>query len=212
MSNLVFDEETQTPGGESIAKKDLHKFGALPADPGISKYIGRCGDESQRHGYFAPWWSLPFIIIHYHEHQKQFAVLSISVPNEIWERILSYLYPSQLSQMSMVDKNLSEIVSSLAVWPRMFYVAHGSKAQLRPLVCIPRFQSSYMMFMCALSLHVCEKCFGLTEYNAGELYKLPLPIPVLLLRRSTDAIKFVGDSLGPVSRQISLRTMDSGAA
>ncbi|KAG0060788.1 hypothetical protein BGZ89_011964 [Linnemannia elongata] len=99
--------------------------------------------------------------------------------------------------MSMVDKNLSEIVSSLEVWTRMFQAAHGSKAQLRPLMCIPRFKNSYMIFMCASSLHVCEKCFGLTGYNAIKLYMLPLPLPVLLPRRSTDAIKYVGDRFDP---------------
>ncbi|KAF9120941.1 hypothetical protein BGX30_002874 [Mortierella sp. GBA39] len=119
------------------------------------------------------------------------------VPPEIWEQIFNHLYPSQLSQVSMVNKNLNVIASSLDVWPRMFYAAHEPKAQLRPLVSIPSFMSSHMMFMCALSLHVCEKCFGLTGYNADKLYKLPLPIPVLLPRRSTDAIKYVGDRFDP---------------
>ncbi|KAF9967010.1 hypothetical protein BGZ70_000419 [Mortierella alpina] len=119
------------------------------------------------------------------------------VPREIWEQILSHLYPSQLSRMSMVNKTLNMVISSLEVWPRMFYAAHGPKGQLRPLVRIPSFKSSYMMFMCASSLHVCEKCFGLTEYNADKAYKLPLPIPVLLPRRSTDAIKYVGERFDP---------------
>ncbi|KAF9278310.1 hypothetical protein BGZ88_000639, partial [Linnemannia elongata] len=113
------------------------------------------------------------------------------VPREIWDQILHRLYPSQLSRLSMVNKTLNVIVSSLMVWPRMFYAAHGPKAQLRPLVSISGLKSSYMMFMCASSLHVCEKCFGLTEYNADKAYMLPLPIPVLLPRRSTDAIKYV---------------------
>lgn len=119
------------------------------------------------------------------------------VPNEIWERILSHLYPSQLLWMSMVNKNFSIIVSSLEVWSQMFYVAHGPKAQLQLLVPTPRFKSSYMIFMCASSLHVCEKCFGLTEYNANRLYILPLPIPILLPRWSTDTIKYEGDRFDP---------------
>ncbi|KAG9061642.1 hypothetical protein KI688_007223 [Linnemannia hyalina] len=119
------------------------------------------------------------------------------VPNEVWEGILSRLYPSQLSRMSMVNKNLNVIVSSLEVWPRMFHAAYGLEAQLRPLMCIPKAKSSYMIFMCASSLHVCEKCFGLTGYNAHKLYWLPLPIPVLLPRRSTDMIKYVGDRFEP---------------
>ncbi|KAF9122055.1 hypothetical protein BGX30_002235 [Mortierella sp. GBA39] len=119
------------------------------------------------------------------------------VPPEIWEQIFNYLYPSQLSRVSMVNKNLNVIICSLEVWPRMFYAAHGPKAQLRPLMCIPKAKSSYMMFMCAWSLHVCERCFGLTGYNAGNVYMLPLPISIILPRRSTDAIKYMGDRFDP---------------
>ncbi|KAG0375286.1 hypothetical protein BGX24_009307, partial [Mortierella sp. AD032] len=119
------------------------------------------------------------------------------VPNEVWEKILSYLYPSQLSRMSMVNRSLNQTVSSLEVWSQMFYTAHGPRTELRPLVCIPKFKSSHMIFMCASSLHVCEKCFGLTGYNAEKLYTLPLPIPVLLPRRSTNEINYVGDRFDP---------------
>ncbi|KAG0265880.1 hypothetical protein BGZ95_003190 [Linnemannia exigua] len=119
------------------------------------------------------------------------------VPPEIWEQIFSRLYPSQLSKMSMVNKNLNAIVHSLELWPRMFHAAHGPKAQLRTLVCIPRFKSSFMIFMCASSLHVCERCFGLTEYSSDNVYMLPLSIPVLLPRRATDAVKYVGDRFDP---------------
>lgn len=79
----------------------------------------------------------------------------------------------------------------------MFYAVHGPKAHLRSLVSIPRSKSSYMIFMCAPSLHICEKCFGQTRYNMGDLSHLPLPIPVLLPRRSTDAIKYVGERFDP---------------
>lgn len=123
--------------------------------------------------------------------------IDMRVPPEIWERIFTRLYPSQLTRVSMVNKNLNAIVSSFEVWRRMFYVAHGPKAQLRQLIRIPKTKSSYMMFMCASSHHVCEKCFSLTGYNAGKLYKLPLPIPVILPRRSTDVIKYVGDRADP---------------
>ena len=85
----------------------------------------------------------------------------------------------------------------MKVWSHMFSLAYGPKAVLRPLVIIPRFKSSYMMFMCASSLHVCEKCFGLTKFNACNLSNLPLPIPVLLPRRSADTVKYVGDRFDP---------------
>ncbi|KAG0066010.1 hypothetical protein BGZ90_001571 [Linnemannia elongata] len=118
------------------------------------------------------------------------------VPVEVWEQILGYLYPSQLSRISMVNKNFNSIVSSLEVWSRMFAVAHGPKAHLRPLLNIPK-SKSYMTFMCSSSLHVCESCFHLTEYNAGNLSKLPLPIPILLPRRSTNVATYLGEKFDP---------------
>ncbi|KAG0249471.1 hypothetical protein BG011_009272 [Mortierella polycephala] len=84
----------------------------------------------------------------------------------------------------------------MEVWFRIFAIAHGPKAHLRPLVGIPK-SKCYMMFMCASSLHVCEKCFGLAGYNADSLYKLPLPIPILLPRRPTNAITYLGERLDP---------------
>ncbi|KAF8925968.1 hypothetical protein BGZ47_002947 [Haplosporangium gracile] len=118
------------------------------------------------------------------------------VPAEIWEQIFSYLYPSQLSRISMVNKNLNSIVSLLGIWSRMFAIAYGPKAHLRPLLGIPKFKS-YMRFMCASSFHVCERCFDLTEYNAGNLSKMPLPMPILLPRRSTDATTYLGERFDP---------------
>ncbi|KAH7054857.1 hypothetical protein BKA57DRAFT_501389 [Linnemannia elongata] len=114
------------------------------------------------------------------------------IPVEVWEHILRYLYPSQLSRFSMVNKNFCVIVSSLDVWSRMFVIAYGPKAHLRTLVGVPR-SKSYMMFMCSSSVHVCERCFGRTGYNAGSKFKLPLPIPVLLPKRSTDTVKYLGE-------------------
>ncbi|KAG0053367.1 hypothetical protein BGZ83_001261 [Gryganskiella cystojenkinii] len=113
------------------------------------------------------------------------------VPAEIWELIFRNLYPSQLSHFSLVDKRLNAIVSSLEVWSHMFAVAHGPEAHLRPLAGISR-SKSYMIFMCSSSLHVCEKCYGLTAYNADNLSDLPLPMPILLPRRSKDTtIKYL---------------------
>ncbi|KAG0008918.1 hypothetical protein BGZ82_004351, partial [Podila clonocystis] len=92
----------------------------------------------------------------------------------------------------MVNKNLSSIVSSLEVGPICLPSLMDPKAQLQTLLGILK-SKSYMMFMCSSSLHVCERCFGLTEFNADELFKLPLPIPILLPRRSTDAVTYLGE-------------------
>ncbi|KAK3805450.1 MAG: hypothetical protein JOS17DRAFT_781357 [Linnemannia elongata] len=118
------------------------------------------------------------------------------VPIEVWEHILQYLYPSQLSRISMVNKNFCAIVSSLEVWSHMFVIAYGPKAHLRTLVGVSK-SKSYMMFMCSSSLHICERCFGLTGYNVDGKFRLPLPIPVLLPKRSTDTVKYLGERFEP---------------
>ncbi|KAG0342691.1 hypothetical protein BG000_002475 [Podila horticola] len=69
------------------------------------------------------------------------------VPPEIWERIFSRLYPSQLSRMSMVNKNFNKIVSSLSVWSRMFSLIFGPEMKLRTLRNMPE-SKSYMLYMC----------------------------------------------------------------
>lgn len=95
------------------------------------------------------------------------------VPVEVWERIFDRLRPSQLSRLSMVNKNFNRIVSSLSVWSRMFSKVHPY-TRLRTLRNIPE-SKSYMLYMCALSLHVCEKCYCRLAYGQSNLYRLPLP-------------------------------------
>lgn len=90
----------------------------------------------------------------------------------------------------MLNKNLCTIVSSLEVWSHMFVIAYGPKAHVRTLLGVPK-SKCYMMFMCSSCLHVCERCFGLTGYNADRKFKLPLPLPVLLPKRSTDTVKYL---------------------
>ncbi|KAF9304164.1 hypothetical protein BG003_001766, partial [Podila horticola] len=69
------------------------------------------------------------------------------IPPEVWERIFSRLYPSQLSRLSMVNKTFNKIVSSLSTWSRMFPVAHSSdKQRLRTLRDVPE-SKSYMLYM-----------------------------------------------------------------
>lgn len=90
------------------------------------------------------------------------------VPFEVWERIFSRLYPSQLSRLSMVNKTFSKIVSSLSMWSRMFFVAHSSdKKRLRTLRDMPE-SKSYMLYMCAMSLYVCEYCLCMASCNADK--------------------------------------------
>lgn len=42
-----------------------------------------------------------------------------------------------------------------------------------------------------------QRCFGLTEFTTGSLFQLPLPIPILLPTRSTDAVMYLGERYDP---------------
>ncbi|KAG0039019.1 hypothetical protein BGZ82_010025 [Podila clonocystis] len=116
------------------------------------------------------------------------------VPPEVWERIFNHLYPSQLSQFSMVNKNFNSIVSSLSVWFRIFSVsvAYGSNKRLRTLHNMSE-SKSYMLFMCVNSRYVCENCFALTPYNAVNVRPQPwwAPLPTL----STKEFEYLGEEL-----------------
>ena len=47
------------------------------------------------------------------------------VPFEVWQHICSFLYPSQLSRMSMVNTTLHKVVDSLPYWSLLFRQVFG---------------------------------------------------------------------------------------
>ncbi|KAG0062051.1 hypothetical protein BGZ89_010967 [Linnemannia elongata] len=117
------------------------------------------------------------------------------VPPEIWQRIFSRLYPSQLSRLSLVNKNFNKIVSSLSVWSYMFSVTFGPKRRLRIHRNIPE-SKSYMLYMCASSLYICEECLGLTlfrtvRYSHQRPQLILAPMPTM----SKDGIKYLGEEI-----------------
>ncbi|KAK3827370.1 MAG: hypothetical protein J3R72DRAFT_496393 [Linnemannia gamsii] len=117
------------------------------------------------------------------------------VPPEIWEQIFSRLYPSQLSRMSMVNSNFNKIVSSLSVWSRMFSLVFGPTVRLRTLPNMPE-SKSYMLYLCASSLYVCEQCFVQIpfEYSSfGTTYSQPVLAPLPTMTKGN--IKYLGEEL-----------------
>ncbi|OAQ25155.1 hypothetical protein K457DRAFT_129255 [Linnemannia elongata AG-77] len=100
------------------------------------------------------------------------------VPAEIWERIFSYLYPSQLCRFSMVNKTFETIVSSLPIW-RYLFTENTFRKRLRFLRGIPE-SKSYMLYICANSLHICEECGYQHRFGSKNLADLPLPVLVRL--------------------------------
>ncbi|KAF9119217.1 hypothetical protein BG015_006393, partial [Linnemannia schmuckeri] len=75
--------------------------------------------------------------------------------------------------------NFNKIVSSLSVWSHMFSVAFGPTMRLRTLRDMPE-SKSYMLYMCASSLYICEQCLSRspceTKFDLRG-YKLPSPTP-----------------------------------
>ncbi|KAF9946639.1 hypothetical protein BGZ72_000151, partial [Mortierella alpina] len=72
----------------------------------------------------------------------------------------------------MVNHHFNRIVSSLLVWTQMFPLIFGDNTRLRTLVNIPD-SKSYMLYICANSLYICEECLGLTDNSS--LYYRPQP-------------------------------------
>jgi hypothetical protein len=123
------------------------------------------------------------------------------VPPEIWERIFERLYPSQLIRMSMVNRNFDKIISSLSVWSYMFSVAFGPTMRLRTLRNMPE-SKSYMLYMCASSLYICEECLSRTPcetlrdwqgYRLAEREPRPTLAPMPTL--SKGSFKYQGEEV-----------------
>lgn len=117
------------------------------------------------------------------------------VPPEIWQRIFSRLYPSQLSRMSLVNKTFNKIVCSLSMWSRMFSVTFGPKKRLRTLRNMPE-SKSYMLYLCASSLYICEECLGLTPFATIRYYNerpqlVLAPMPTM----TKGSIKYLGEEI-----------------
>ncbi|KAK5805457.1 hypothetical protein F5H01DRAFT_353760 [Linnemannia elongata] len=100
------------------------------------------------------------------------------VPAEIWEQIFSYLYPSQLCRLSMVNKAFEIIISSLPIW-RYLFTKNAFRKRLRFLRGITE-SKSYMLYMCANSLHICEECGYQERFGSKNLADFPLPVLVRL--------------------------------
>ncbi|KAK3845705.1 MAG: hypothetical protein J3R72DRAFT_487405 [Linnemannia gamsii] len=108
------------------------------------------------------------------------------LPPEVWATIFSRLYPSQLSRLSMVNKTFNKIVSSLSIWSRIFFVAYpAGTMRLRTLRDMPE-SKSYMLYLCALSLYICECCLFMASCKA-DFYGRPKQhqAPMRILKTET---------------------------
>ncbi|KAG0035333.1 hypothetical protein BGZ81_009829 [Podila clonocystis] len=101
------------------------------------------------------------------------------LPLEIWQQILSHLYPSQLARLCLVNKRFFDLVTNQPLWLTMYHTAFP-KEILGLLPGMPTSRSN-MLFMCAYSFLVCEQCFvHCSPKNLGRTQLASLPLKVYL--------------------------------
>ncbi|KAK3827850.1 MAG: hypothetical protein J3Q66DRAFT_363050 [Benniella sp.] len=120
---------------------------------------------------------------------NQPAGLEKRLPTETWEQIFLFLYPSQLSRVSMVCRTFYDIVSKLSVWSEIYATVHPNKQNhviggFKP---VPgkNPNKDFMIYVCAESLQICELC--LSVYKEADVPKdrlafFPLPVHVWRVR------------------------------
>ncbi|KAG0051110.1 hypothetical protein BGZ83_004095 [Gryganskiella cystojenkinii] len=117
------------------------------------------------------------------------------LPVEIWHHVLAFLYPSQIIRLSRVNRMLYAIVASLNSWSRWFFRAHGPETLLYTLPGMPE-SKSYMLYMCAVSPRICERCFNHSGLGPVNPVMLPLPVHVPVPKggraRLSSSVDYVG--------------------
>ncbi|KAF9172225.1 hypothetical protein BGX21_006985 [Mortierella sp. AD011] len=112
------------------------------------------------------------------QEQEQVSIhYKLQLPLELWTKICSYLYPSQLARFALVNKTAYGMIASLKIWSQWFALLHGPTHELSLIPGILPSQS-YMLYLCAISFKVCERCLKLIDgtYRKGRLAEMPLPV------------------------------------
>lgn len=143
---------------------------------------------------------------------KQDTGVDKRVPPEVWERIFKYLFPSQLSRISMVSRSLYDIVSKLPVWGEMYDKAHPQHKNHLVGGVKPRVGKNppldFMLHMLAESLRICELCFSVytgTDVPNDRLVYLPLPVRMWRVLVASKDIVFLPYSMMDDPKDWSIR-------
>ncbi|KAK3827849.1 MAG: hypothetical protein J3Q66DRAFT_321238 [Benniella sp.] len=129
------------------------------------------------------------------------------LPTEVWEWIFKYLYPSQLSRVSMVCRTFYDIVAKLHIWTEIYAKAHPDNQNhvvggIKPVLGDNPIKD-FMLHICAESLRICELCFltyNGTDMSWDRLAYLTLPVHVWRVRlatKKTDAFRPFRIEIGP---------------
>ncbi|KAG0226928.1 hypothetical protein BGX31_007149 [Mortierella sp. GBA43] len=135
------------------------------------------------------------------------ATVAKRVPPEVWERVFRWLYPSQLSRISMVCRIFADIVAKLPVWTILYSKAHPTNQNHLvggiKLVVGKNPTKEFMKYVCAESSQICELCYliysGTSEVSVDRLAYLPLPVHVWRVRAALKKAVFLplSSKVGP---------------
>jgi len=124
---------------------------------------------------------------------NQPAGLEKRLPTGTWEQIFLFLYPSQLSRVSMVCRTFYDIVSKLSVWSGIYATVHPNNQNhvvggFKP---VPgkNLNKDFMVYICAESLQICELCLSVyneTDVSKDQLAFFPLPVHVWRVRLASE--------------------------
>ncbi|KAF9433266.1 hypothetical protein BGZ76_009671 [Entomortierella beljakovae] len=110
------------------------------------------------------------------EEEKEKIIFILGIPKETWKWICSYLYPSELTRLSTVNKTMYELVKDLKVWKEWYFKSQKSSK----LALIPGLSEShsFMLYLCSVSFSICELCIRSCKGNRqrGRLAAMPLPV------------------------------------
>lgn len=134
------------------------------------------------------------------------------VPPEVWQQIFQFLYPSQLSRVSMVCRTFHDIISKLDIWSEIYAKAHAGKKNhlvggIKPVVG-KHHPKDFMLYVCAESLQICELCFsvyGGTDVSKNILASMPLPVQMWRVRAASKNVEFVAYSVKGLPKDWTIR-------
>ncbi|KAF9951526.1 hypothetical protein BGZ65_005893 [Modicella reniformis] len=106
------------------------------------------------------------------------------LPVEVWSRIFQYLYPSQLSRVSLVSKTLYDVVDRLDLWLKVYLQGYLEVPvpNIDTNILKPDLPKRLMLYVFARSFSICEQCFRFCDGETpGRLPFMPLPVGERLL-------------------------------
>ncbi|KAI1314613.1 hypothetical protein EDD11_001956 [Mortierella claussenii] len=142
--------------------------------------------------------------IHKHHDNELNVGQEMRIPLVVWRQICTYLYPSQLARLSLVNKAAFKLVTELQEWTRWYNNRlHGApKNPIKRISGLNAASHSYMLYLCSISFQVCEQCFRQCHDKKAGLPKLAsMPLSVVMgmsgSYNTREPSQRLGEQMGP---------------